>query len=179
MLIVYIPVCYNYPSRGVGRVIKERVNKNIYVIVNTKEKDNMKKIFRIIPLLLVLCVVLVGCGVPSVAPNGDEKVSLNSYEDILNEYSKKLREATPVLIEEYTEAAKNNQDGLTGLATLCNEKVSELAKISTDGTQAMATLHLKKGSGSYEEYSEWAGKLQAVYMEEAAKIQDVYMKSAR
>ena len=107
------------------------------------------------------------------------KSGADSYEAILNEYSQKLRNATPVLIEEYNEAAKSNQDGLSGLATLCNEKVSELAKISTDGIQEMAKLYYKQGSGKYEEYSEWGAKLQDVYMEEASKIQDVYMKSAR
>lgn len=101
-----------------------------------------------------------------------------SYEDILTEYSQKLRDATPVLIEEYNEAAKDNQGGLSGLATLCNEKVSKLAVISNEGIQEMAKLYYKQGSGAYEEYSEWAGKLQKVYMEEASKIQDAYMDSA-
>lgn len=107
-----------------------------------------------------------------------EEVSEYSYQTILDEYTQKLRDATPLLIEEYNEAAKSNEDGLMGLAKLCNEKVSELAKISTDGIQEMASYYLKHGSGSYEEYSEWAGKLQDVYLEEAAKIQDVYMDSA-
>ena len=107
-----------------------------------------------------------------------EDALLGSYEDILAEYTKKLEEATPILIEEYNEAAKNNQDGLMGLATLCNEKVSELAVISNEGIQKMAELLLYKGSGSYDEYSEWAGKLQDVYMKEAAKIQEAYMNSA-
>lgn len=108
-----------------------------------------------------------------------EESLLGSYEDILSEYSQKLRDATPVLIEEYNEEAKGNQDGLIGLATLCNEKVGELAKISNEGVQEMAQLYLKQGSGSYEEYSEWAGKLQEVYTEEATKIQEAYMNSAR
>lgn len=109
----------------------------------------------------------------------ENKEKVSSYENILNEYSKKLREATPVLIEEYNEAAKSNQDGLNGLATLCNNKVTALAKISNDGMQAMAEIYYNQGSGSYDEYSLWAGKIQDVYMEEAAKIQDAYMQSAQ
>ena len=107
-----------------------------------------------------------------------EEALFGSYEDVLVEYSERLREATPILIEEYKEAAKENQEGLTGLATLCNEKVSELAVISNEGVQEMAELMLMKSSGSYEEYSEWADKLYDVYMEEASKIQDAYMDSA-
>ena len=148
----------------------------------------MKKIIVILLVLAMLVTMTVGCANTDTASNGAttsnsetqkiDATEFGSYEDILNEYSKKLREATPKLIEEYNEEAKNNQDGLMGLATISNEKVSELAEISVEGIQEMAELHLKKGSGSYDEYSEWADKLNAVYMEEAAKIQDAYMKSA-
>ena len=108
-----------------------------------------------------------------------EDAVFGSYEDILAEYTKKLQEATPVLIAEYNEAAAKNDAGLNGLATLCNEKVSELAEISNEGVQAMAQLYYTKGSGSYEEYSDWAAKIYDVYMVEAGKIQDAYMASAQ
>ena len=121
---------------------------------------------------------------PTESTKGDsivdkvEDALFGSYEDILTEYTKRLQEATPILIEEYLTEAESNQDGLTGLATLCNEKVGKLAVISNEGIQEMAQFYLKHGSGSYGEYSEWATKLQEVYMEEAAKIQAVYMESA-
>lgn len=107
-----------------------------------------------------------------------EDVVFGSYEDILEEYSKKLSDAVPGLVEEFNEEAKDNQDGLTGLATICNDKVGELAKICNDGVQEMAKIYMKKGSGEYSEYEEWAGKLQGVYAEEAGKIQDAYMDYA-
>lgn len=107
------------------------------------------------------------------------KSKATSYEDILEEYSEKLRNATPILIEEYNNEAANNNEGLSGLATLCNDKVSELATISMDGISEMATFMYTSSSGSYEEYEEWAGKLQDVYMEEAGKIQKAYMDSAK
>ena len=142
----------------------------------------MKKIILVLLVLAMIMTMMVGCSVADTTSDTEtpkiEELIFGSYEDILNEYSKKLREATPRLIEEYNDEAKNNQDGLMGLATICNEKVSELAEISVEGVQEMAELHLNKGSGSYDEYEEWAGKLNDVYMEEAAKIQDVYMKSA-
>lgn len=101
-----------------------------------------------------------------------------TYEEILEEYSQKMREATPRLIAEYQEEAKQNQDGITGLAELSNNKVSELADINSEGTQEMAKIYMYNGNGSYDEYSEYSGKLFDVYMEEANKIQDEYMKSA-
>ena len=138
---------------------------------------------RIILGLLVLAIIMtmVGCSNTGTSSNTEtpkiEELIFGSYEDILNEYSKKLRDATPKLIEEYNEEAKSNQDGLMGLANISSEKVSKLAEISVEGTEEMAELYLIKGSGSYDEYSEWAEKLNDVYMEEAGKIQDAYMNS--
>ena len=132
---------------------------------------------RICIFCLVVVMCLSGCSA-GIGLTLGETTKYGSYEEILTEYTKKLKDATPILIEEYNEAAKDNQDGLMGLATLCNEKVSELAVISNEGIQEMAEFYFKKGSGAYSEYSEWASKLQDVYMEEASKIQDVYMDSA-
>lgn len=38
---------------------------------------------------------------------------------------------------------------------------------------------LYSGSGSMDEYMEWAGKLQDVYLEEAQKLTDAYLESAK
>ena len=148
-------------------------------------KTICKRLTTLLLVMLMLASIMtmvMGCSNTELSSNDVtskiEELVFGSYEDILNEYSKKLRDATPKLIEEYNEEAKNNQDGLMGLATICNEKVSKLAEISVEGTQEMAKLHLKKGSGSYDEYSEWAEKLNDVYTEEAGKIQNAYMNSA-
>lgn len=101
-----------------------------------------------------------------------------TYKSILDEYTVKLRNATPGLVKEYKEEARKNTNGLTGLAEICNNKIQELAEISTDGITEMAKLMYTTGSGKYSEYEEWAGKLQDVYMDEAEKITDAYMDSA-
>ncbi len=102
----------------------------------------------------------------------------DAYKRILDEYTIKIKEATPGLIQEYKEEAANNADGLEGLAELSNAKVGKLAEINNDGVSEMASVMLKKGSGSYEDYEEWAGKLMEVYMDEAGKIMEEYMNSA-
>nr|DAP92851.1 MAG TPA: hypothetical protein [Caudoviricetes sp.] len=102
-----------------------------------------------------------------------------TYEEILEEYSQKMRDATPRLISEYQEEAKQNQNGITGLAELSQKKVEKLANINSEGTEEMSKIYMYNGSGSYDEYSEWSGKLFDVYMEEAGKITDAYMASAR
>lgn len=108
----------------------------------------------------------------------ESQTGLRDYQAILDDYSERIRNAVPGLIEEYNTEAANNTEGLQGLATLSNEKISELAEISNDGISEMAEYYYHAGSGLYDEYEEWAGKLMDVYMEEAAKIQDAYMDSA-
>lgn len=158
----------------------------------------MKKVILAV-VLAALCVVLVSCSQgeqkddgadvqanTTLAPSaGDEaaddtedKEDLTDYQSILDEYTKKLQDATPALIAEYQEEAAQNTGGITGLAQISNEKISELAKISTEGVQKMAKVMLYKGSGDTAEYQEYAGKLQDVYTAEAQKITDAYMDSA-
>lgn len=107
-----------------------------------------------------------------------ESKSVVTYQSILDEYTEKIRAATPGLIEEYNNEAEQNTDGLMGLAELSNSKIAKLAEISNDGIGEMAKVMLHTGSGKHDEYEEWAGKLQDVYMEEAGKITEAYMKSA-
>lgn len=101
-----------------------------------------------------------------------------TYEAIYNEYSLKIKEKTSVLIEEYNAEAKNNQNGLMGLAEIYNSKVQVLANIYTDGCSEMANYMLTHGSGSYSEYEKWAEKLGNVYQEYAGLIYDEYSNSA-
>ena len=107
-----------------------------------------------------------------------EQAAYDSYQAILDDYTARLQNAVPGLIDEYNAEAAENDAGLNGLATICNAKVSKLAAISVEGMGEMARYYYRHGSGAYEEYSEWTGKLQDVYMTEAAKIQAVYMDSA-
>ncbi|MCR5088242.1 MAG: hypothetical protein K6C08_01850 [Oscillospiraceae bacterium] len=46
---------------------------------------------------------------------------------------------------------------LNGLAAICNEKIEKLAAISNEGVEKMAEYMMTKGSGKYDEYSEWSG----------------------
>lgn len=100
------------------------------------------------------------------------------YQAILDDYSQRLRDATPGLIDEYNAEASGNTEGITGLATIANNKVMDLAEIEAAGTTEMATYLYTGGSGEYSEYEEWAMQLYAVYEEEAQKIYDVYTQSA-
>lgn len=100
-----------------------------------------------------------------------------SYQSILDDYTQKLKDATPGLVKEYKSEAAGKSGDTEALASLCNDKVGELAKICNDGVGEMARLMHSNGD-SYDTYEEWAGKLQDAYSDQASKIQDAYLDSA-
>lgn len=104
--------------------------------------------------------------------------SSSSYEDIYKEYSKKITDLSPKLIEEYKKEAASNTNGIEGLAEIANSKVEQLAELDAEGTEAMAQFMYTKGAGNYEDYQEWATKLYEVYNTEATRIYNEYMASA-
>lgn len=111
------------------------------------------------------------------AKNAVSALTEGSYEDIYNEYSKKLTDATPGLIDEYHAEAASNTNSVEGPADIANAKVEKLAQIETEGTEKMAQFMYTGGSGNYDEYQSWAGKLYDVYDAEGQKIYNEYMTS--
>lgn len=87
---------------------------------------------------------------------------------ILDEYTKKISDTTPGLINDYNTKAANNQNGVSGLAELSNEGIGK-----------MATVMYESGSGKQDTYNAYAGKLQDVYMKYGQQITDAYMQSAQ
>ena len=113
----------------------------------------------------------------TVQATTEESVAMTTYQDILDEYTQQIQEATPTLVEEYNAESEKIADDINALAELSNSKVEELATICNDGVEEMASLMTQNGD-EYETYEEWAGKLQDVYMEYAAQITDTYTSSA-
>lgn len=101
----------------------------------------------------------------------------NSYQSVLDEYTQKIIDMTPNLVNEYNSESASLSGDINALAKLCNDKVSVLAGICNDGISEMAKIKLDSGD-DYSVYEEWAGKLQDVYMEYANQIQDAYLNSA-
>lgn len=99
------------------------------------------------------------------------------YQTILDEYTVKIKDAVPGLVDEYNQEAANNSAGINGLAEIYNAKIEKLAEISNEGIEKMAEIYLDYGSGQYNEYEEWSGKLMDVYMEESETLTDAYMNS--
>ncbi|MDD3140216.1 MAG: hypothetical protein PHX08_14740 [Lachnospiraceae bacterium] len=100
-----------------------------------------------------------------------------TYQSILDEYTQKITDGVPGLIDEYNAEAADKTGDMNALAELSNAKVSKLAEICNEGVEQMAQLKIKNGDDDTT-YTDWAGKLQAVYSEQAKPIQDAYMNSA-
>ncbi len=99
----------------------------------------------------------------------------NSYEDIYNEYVKKMEDKVSSLVREYKSDAAGISD-INRLADLCNEKIEKLADICNEGVGEMADLMYEKGD-SYSTYETWATKLMDEYTEISSQIFDAYLDS--
>ena len=131
----------------------------------------MKK--GIIVAMLSAFVLVFGLAACSFLPGTQSNAT---YESILNDYTVKMQQETPKLIDEYNKETAGKSD-INQNAQISNEKISKLAQISTEGMGKMAEL-MNKNKDSYDKYQEWANKLTNVYQTEAQKITDAYMASA-
>ena len=123
------------------------------------------KRFLVVGLIMVLVISsLAGC-------------KGQTYEDVLNEYTQKIQESAPTLVEEFKTETSGITD-ITKLAEISNQKIQKLAEISTKGIGKMAEIKIKNNddNGVYEE---WAKKLTDIYESEAKKVTDEYEKVSK
>ena len=97
---------------------------------------------------------------------------------ILTTYSKKIEDQTPVLIEEYQTEIQKNQDGLTGLSNVANQKARALQAISDEGIRKLRekyqTAHVKDGV----DLDTMINQLSAIYTAQVARISDIYLRTS-
>lgn len=124
----------------------------------------MKKILSMCLVVMLVVLSVTGCG-------GGQ-----TYDDVLKEYTDKIEETAPTLVEEF----KTETSGITDIniiAEISNSKIQKLAEISVEGIGKMAEIKLKNNDDN-SLYEEWAQKLNDVYEREAKKITDEYEKVA-
>lgn len=99
-------------------------------------------------------------------------------QTILTTYSKKIENQTPVLIEEYQTEIQKNQDGLTGLSNVANQKARALQAISDEGIRKLRekyqTAHAKAGV----DLDTMINQLSAIYTAQVARISDIYLRTS-
>ncbi|MGM0123535.1 hypothetical protein IGI37_000907 [Enterococcus sp. AZ194] len=147
----------------------------------------MKKVLLGIALFTILS--LSGCSKEKVStttsssqPTMNTSTTTSSqeeketYQSILDDYTEKLKEASPKLVAEYNTEYPFIQGGTDALAKLSNDKLAKLAELSNEGVAKMAQIQLD-AKDSPSTYEKWAAKLIDVYSEEGLKITGVYLTS--
>lgn len=119
----------------------------------------------------------IGNVVASVEEAQEEASSYTSYEEIYNDYSLQLQNASISLVEELREEAAANTEGGEGLASIMVDKTTKLANILASGELVLAEF-MEENNSDYKEYSEWAEKLTEIYNQEANKLYDVYLEES-
>lgn len=65
-----------------------------------------------------------------------------SYEDVYGEYSQKIIDATPTLIDEFKAEADASDGQIDSLAEISNKKVEKLAAIANEGVEKNGEDHV-------------------------------------
>ena len=140
----------------------------------------MKKKLTALLLIALMAFAVAACGTDETATDTEAteaEVTEVTYESILEEYTQKIEDAIPELVEEYNAEAADLNGDTTALALLCTEKIEKLGEICTEGTEKMAELKIKNGD-TEDTYTEWAEKLNSVYLEQSKEITKVYTDTA-
>lgn len=175
----------------------------VFCAVKTKLEKTAEPFYKPLWLIIVVVVIAILALVTAFVGSGsDENKSKDSnpkttaeqdksagttaekqttgevtYQSILDDYTKKIKAATPKLVKEYNSEAKKHAGDINELAKISTKKIETLAQINTEGAKEMAELMTKNGD-KYETYEDWVGKLYKVYEKYAGKITDAYMDSA-
>lgn len=147
----------------------------------------MKK--KIVALMMagLMAFAMTACGNTESKPKEDPKTTQDAptedikekvtYQTILDEYTQKIADTTPGLVEEYNTESASVAGDINALAELSNSKIEKLAEISNEGIQKMAEL-MYANSDEYSVYEEWSLKLTDVYTQYSTQITDAYTASA-
>lgn len=97
---------------------------------------------------------------------------------IVNDYSKKMEEKTPVLIEEYQTEIQGNQEGIAGLSAVANQKARELQAISDEGIGKLRAAYQSADNKDGVALDTLINQLSANYTNHVAKISDIYLQTS-
>lgn len=102
----------------------------------------------------------------------------DQLQTIMTDYTKKLEEQTPRLIEEYQAEIQNNQNGVMGLSAIANQKARALQAISDEGISKLQATYQAAPTKEGIDLANWINQLSADYTEQVAKISDIYLRTS-
>lgn len=142
----------------------------------------MKKKIVTLLLTVVLAITVSACGNTKNTLSTENNIEQSNdtdtaYQNILDDYTQKLKDATLDLIDEFNTEAKEKTGDINSLSEILTSKTEQLAVINTEGIEKMATLMNENGS-DYKIYEKWSTKLNDIYIEQAKLISDAYMTAS-
>lgn len=99
-----------------------------------------------------------------------------SYEDIYNEYTVKLKDSYEEQCKTLDELVDSGADAMT-ISVKCGECIYKLAEVNGEGTNKMAEINVKNPL-NYDDYQKWGTKLYEDYMDYGTKLQEEYVGTA-
>lgn len=127
-----------------------------------------KRIFTII-VAGVMMLSMAACGARG------QEYDPAEYQSIVDEYTQKIKDATPGLVAEYDEESVALNGNINALGKLAKEKSAKLEAIKDEGLQKIQDLITENGHEE-EKYTEWADKLDAVYNQYSEQVTAAYME---
>lgn len=97
---------------------------------------------------------------------------------VVADYSKKIEDKTPVLIEEYQAEIQNNQDGVNGLSVIANRKARELQALSDEGISKLRGMYQDASNKEDIDLDTMINQLSASYTAQVARISDIYLRTS-
>ncbi|PQF25903.1 LysM peptidoglycan-binding domain-containing protein [Enterococcus mundtii] len=97
---------------------------------------------------------------------------------VVADYSKKIEDKTPVLIEEYQAEIQNNQDGVNGLSVIANRKARELQALSDEGISKLRGMYQDASNKKDIDLDTMINQLSASYTAQVARISDIYLRTS-
>lgn len=97
---------------------------------------------------------------------------------VVADYSKKIEDKTPVLIEEYQAEIQNNQDGVNGLSVIANRKARELQALSDEGISKLRGMYQDSSNKEDIDLDTMINQLSASYTAQVARISDIYLRTS-
>ncbi|OTP11325.1 hypothetical protein A5844_001460 [Enterococcus sp. 10A9_DIV0425] len=108
----------------------------------------------------------------------DTRTISEQLQAVVTDYSKRIEEKAPVLIEEYQAEIQHNQDGVSGLSAIANQKARELQAISDEGISKLRGMYQDSAANEKVDLDTLINQLAANYTEQVAKISDIYLRTS-
>jgi len=110
--------------------------------------------------------------IPKLSEEQQDKITLD-------EYSRRMINATPNLIKQYIAESASNTSGSSGLYKIAKSKIDKLAKMLKEGQSKLAQTRLIAEDDSPATYNYFSKCLKKIYLSEVEKITSTHVTDTK